>query len=172
MLGQIIEPDFVLLAAPAPSDELAGRGAQRLLGVQDVGSGTHLLIHYRVDLWVVAVELGKFRGNVAGGEDGAGAERVLDRDERRTSGREHRRKRENKKQRHAKSTVGLDLEIVPAWRRQRKSRSRRFLVNRTPSLSPAARGRDTAVRHSGRLQGGLLARSKCSLVEILDQLVE
>src|SRR5271168_3615884 len=77
MLGQIVEPDFVLLAPPAPGDELAGRGAQRLRGVQDVGSGAGLVVHYGVDLWVVTVELGKFRRDVAGGEDGAGAERVL-----------------------------------------------------------------------------------------------
>ena len=28
MLGQIVEPDFVLLAAPAPREEFTGRGAQ------------------------------------------------------------------------------------------------------------------------------------------------
>src|SRR5438309_8087927 len=80
MLSQIVDPDFVLLAARAPGDELAGRSAQRLLGIQEVRGGAHLVAHYGVDLWVVAVELGKFRGDVAGGDDGAGAERVLDRD--------------------------------------------------------------------------------------------
>src|ERR1700761_9019332 len=96
MFSQIVEPDFVLLAAPVPSDQLAGRGAQRLLGVQNVRGGTHLLADDRIDLGVVTVELGKLRGNVAGRDDRTGAKVILDRDERGASSREHRRKRENK----------------------------------------------------------------------------
>src|SRR4029077_3693255 len=81
MFSQIVEPDFVLLAAPVPSNELAGRGAQRFLGLQDVRGRAHLIADHRVDLRIVAVELGKFRRDIAGRLDRAGAEVVLDRDE-------------------------------------------------------------------------------------------
>src|SRR5271168_1712427 len=66
----------------------------------------------------------------------------------------------------------LDLRIVPAWCRQRKTGSKRLSAIPTTSCSPAACGRCAAVRHPGRLQRGLLARSECGLVEIIDQLVE
>src|SRR5262249_27600634 len=65
MLGQIVEPDLVLLAAPVPIDELARCGAQRFFRVENVRSGARLITDDRIDLQIVAVELGEFRRDIA-----------------------------------------------------------------------------------------------------------
>src|SRR5215472_2858804 len=153
MLGQIVEPDLVLLAPPGPSDELARCGAQRLLGVEDVRGGTHLLADHCVGLWIVIVKLEKFRWDVAGRLEPARAEVVFNGDEGGASAREHHGKRDNDEQPHARSTAGWTWGLWPnnaASARSGQSgfcrpdgppsrRSRRGLrFGRPPSGTPAA----------------------------------
>src|SRR5262245_50781897 len=116
MFRQIVEPDFVGLAAPTPTHNLAGRGPKRLLGEKYVRRRAGLVGDHRICLRIIIVELEEFRRDVAGRLEGARSEGVLDRNKRGASAEKGCRKRENKKQPHTRSTAGWTTECAEGRR--------------------------------------------------------
>ena len=94
VLGQVVEPDLIGLAASGPGNELTGGRAQRFLSVEDIGRCAHLVRDKRVALRVVTIELKKFGRDVASRLRSARCKFVLDRDVRGAAAKKRGRKRQ------------------------------------------------------------------------------